>query len=83
MARGGDRGVNKAFVAKAIDRAQHLSIEDSTFCQALNSFLMKHGLVAWDDQRALFWVNHPFAGRQVAVWLMPIANRFNPLDKTT
>jgi hypothetical protein len=66
-----------AFVGKAINRAQHLSITDK-FCAALNEFLTARGLVAWDDARALFWVKHPQDGWQVAVWLMPAAQQFEP-----
>lgn len=71
--------INKAFLAKAIDRAQHLSCEDR-FCGALTEFITKAGALAWDDTRALFCVKHPFDGLQVAVWLMPVALRFQPLE---
>lgn len=73
-------GVNKAFLAKAIDRAQRLSIEDR-FCQALNEFIMRAGALFWDDVRALFWVKHPQSDLQVAVWMMPVALLFTPTKK--
>ena len=69
--------VNKAFLAKAIDRAQHLAIGDP-FCDALHAFILNAGVLAWDDGRALWWVEHPQAGWQVAVWLMPVAEQFSP-----
>ncbi len=71
--------VNVSFVAKAIDRAQKLEI-GNPFCDAINSFLIRHGLLFWDDSRALFFVKHPFAGAQVAVWMMPVALQFEPGD---
>lgn len=69
--------INKAFAAKAIDAAQRMSITEPK-CAAINEYLMKAGLLAWDDDRALWWVNHPIAGMQVAVWLMPVALQFEP-----
>lgn len=66
-----------SFLAKAINKAQHLSIEDR-FCAALNEYITRVGNVLWDDERALFWVEHPKDGWQVATWLMPIASRFKP-----
>lgn len=68
---------NIAFTEKAIARAQRGSIEQP-FCAALNAYLFKLGRVAWDDARALFWVAPPSGKPQVAVWLMPVALRFEP-----
>jgi hypothetical protein len=70
--------VNRAFLAKAINKAQHLALGDP-FCDALHSFIGKGSTIAWDDSRALFWVEHPFDGWQVAVWMMPAANAFEPI----
>ena len=67
--------VNRAFLAKAIDKAQHLAIGDP-FCDALNHFIRKAGVLVWDDARGLFWVKHPNNGWHVAVWLMPVASQF-------
>lgn len=69
--------LNRAFLAKAINRAQRLSIE-SPFCRALNDYIVRQTQVAWDDDHALFWANHPDDGWQVAVWLMPAAEQFEP-----
>ena len=69
--------MNKAFLAKAIDRAQHLVIGDP-FCNALHEFIFQAGVLGWDDRRALFWVDHPNGPPQIAVWLMPIASTFEP-----
>ena len=70
--------VNRAFLAKAIDRAQHLALGDP-FCDALHQFVWNAGVMVWDDTRALFWVKHPNAGWQVAVWAMPVAQQFEPM----
>ena len=61
-----------AFLAKAIRKAQSLSITDS-FCQALHGYIAREGKISWDDARGLFWTKHPQDGWQVAVWLMPVA----------
>ena len=69
--------LNRAFLAKAINRAQHLSIE-GLFCQALNDYIARQTQIAWDDDHALFWVRHPDDGWQVAVWMMPVAEQIQP-----
>lgn len=69
--------LNKAFAAKAIDTAQRMSITEPK-CAAINEYLMRAGLLAWDDDRALWWVHHPIDGPQAAVWLMPVALQFEP-----
>lgn len=63
--------MNNAFLAKAIDRAQHMVIGEP-FCDAIHEFIAKAGVVVFDAERALFWVKHPNGGWQVAVWLMPV-----------
>jgi hypothetical protein len=73
--------INKAFLARAIDRCNGngkydgLSIEDM-FCVALDKYIAAAGVLAWDDDRGLFWVEHPVDGWQVAVWRMPVATMF-------
>lgn len=69
-----------SFIAKVINRAQHESCETS-FGSMLTSWIAEKGLLAWDDERGLFWVNHPIDGWQVAVWLMPVALMFEPAKK--
>ena len=64
--------INRAFLAKAIDKAQHLVIGDG-FCDALNEYIRKADALFWDEARGLFWAKHPNDGMQVAVWLMPVA----------
>jgi hypothetical protein len=71
---------NRAFLARAIAKAQHLVLGD-TFCNALHAYIKRNTQVLWDDARALFWVQHPFEGYQVAIWLMPIASLFEPIGK--
>lgn len=68
---------NIAFTEKAIRRAQSLSIEDR-FCQALTEYLARMGRLYWDNDLALFWVAPPHGKPEVAVWMMPVANRFEP-----
>ena len=77
--------VNRAFLAKAIDRMNGngkdkpgLALGDP-FCDALHQFVWNAGVMVWDDTRALFWVEHPHAGWQVAVWAMPVAQQFEPM----
>jgi hypothetical protein len=66
-----------SFLGKAINKAQHTDI-NHPFGAALNEYIFRHGQVAWDNERALFWVNHPQEGWQVAVWMMPVAAKFEP-----
>ena len=70
---------NKAFCARAIRKAQHLAIDDP-FCQALHEYIVRSAKIAWDDARALFWVECPESGWRVAVWMMPAALHFEPRD---
>lgn len=67
---------NPAFLAKAIDRAQRLTI-DSQFCAALHEYIIRETDIVWDDKRALFWVAHP-QGFRVCLWFMPLALQFQP-----
>ena len=73
---------NTAFTAKAIARAQHMG-EGDRMREAVTEYLSRTGRIFWDDARALFWVNHPTEGMQVAVWLMPEALKFEPRNITT
>lgn len=75
-----ERAVSKRFLAVAIDRAQRGSVEE-TFVSLLNDFIHRSGRLAWDEQRGLFWVNHPHSGWQVAVWLMSVAEQLSPTRK--
>lgn len=75
-----EKQVSKRFLVVAIDRAQRGSVED-TFVSLLNDFIHSSGRLAWDDQRGLFWVNHPHSGWQVALWLMPVAEVFSPTQE--
>ena len=68
---------NGAFLAKVINRLQRLSIE-TPFASALHDYVMRNGTIVWDDARALFWTKHPQDGWQVAVWMMPVALKFEP-----
>lgn len=68
---------SKAFLARAIHKAQRLSVEDP-FCAAINEYLIRAGVMVWDEERGLFWVNHPTEGYQVAVWMMPVAVGVKP-----
>lgn len=70
-------GGNKSFLVKVINRAQRDTVE-SPFGMALTEYCIRAGVLAWDDDRALFWVEHPVDGWQVAVWLMPVAAHFQP-----
>lgn len=70
------RPINSAFLGRAIRKAQRLSIDDP-FCRALNEYIVKARVLAWDDASALFWVKSP-EGWQVATWLMPVALQFDP-----
>ena len=63
--------VNVAFLAKAIDRAQHLPPEDP-FCQALHEYIQLAGALRADEGRGLLWVEHPREGFQVAVWAVSV-----------
>lgn len=68
--------MNKMFLGKCIDKAQHLSMDDY-FCCVLNEYLFKHDLLFYDYDRNLIWVYHPLEKKyQVAVWLMDIVNLF-------
>ena len=69
----------RGFLEKAIAKAQRGDISEP-FCAALNRYLFNAGVMAWDDERALFWVRHPSAGWQVAVWLMAVASQFEPQE---
>lgn len=69
--------INRAFLAKAIDRAQRMTMSDP-FCLALHEYIVGATEFGWDDDRALFWVKHPQLGWQVAVWCMPVAAQFEP-----
>jgi hypothetical protein len=75
---------NQAFIAKAIDRAngrmkgQCGLAAGEPLCDAITAFLIRRELLVWDDYHALFWVRHPTEGWQVAVWMMPVANQFQP-----
>lgn len=63
---------NIAFTDRVIAKAQRLSIEDGKFPVTLTDYLMRHGRIAYDVGRNLFWVQPTTGSPQVAVWLMPI-----------
>lgn len=70
---------NLRFTEKAITEIQRMSIDDSDgFALAVTKHLCRFRRIIWDDARALFWVLVPHKSPQVAVWLMPVANRFAP-----
>lgn len=62
---------NRAFLNRAIAKAQRLSITDP-FCLALHEYINREAGVVWDSEHGLFWVNAPDKP-QVAVWMMPVA----------
>lgn len=72
------KNVNKAFLERALKKAQHLTIVDNTFCQALHEYILKSTTVFWDDYRALFWVIYPNGSAEIALWLQDIASMFDP-----
>jgi len=67
-----------AFTERVIRTLGQRSIEDGLFELALHDYLVLVGRIVWNDSRALFFVNHPSDGWQVAVWMMPIALQFEP-----
>ncbi len=69
---------NIAFTERVIKTLMPRSIEDGMFEVSCHEYLMRMGRIAGDDTRALFWVNHPSAGLQVAVWMMPVALKLQP-----
>ncbi len=72
---------NIAFTERVIKTLMPRSIEGGLFEASLTDYLISKGRIVWDDLRALFWVAHPSAGPQVAVWLMPVALKFVPQRK--
>lgn len=70
--------MSRAFLTKCIDRLQHMALDESEFTNVLHHFVAGNAPVVWDDKRALFWVCHPNDGWQVAVWMMPAAEKFQP-----
>lgn len=68
---------NRAFTEKAIAQAQRGALGEP-FTDALHEYLVKQGRIAWDDKRALFWVQPPNGPPQVAVWMMEAATKFEP-----
>ena len=73
---------NTGFTPKSTARRQHMG-EGHRMRQAVTEYLSRTGRIFWDDARALFWVNHPTEGMQVAVWLMREALKFEPRNITT
>ena len=72
---------DKAFLNRAIRALQSPSSKDAQGgppTQVLHEYVDEHALLAWDDKRALFWVETPDDGWQVALWLMPAALEFEP-----
>jgi hypothetical protein len=51
-------------------QTKHENCKKALFVQMLSDKVLKSGAIAWDDNRGLFWVNHPVEGWQVATWLM-------------
>jgi hypothetical protein len=68
--------MNKNFACKAIDKAQKLNFNiggdapNDLLCEALTDYIQP--LLSYDDARNLIWVDHPSAGRQVALWMMSL-----------
>jgi hypothetical protein len=63
---------NLGFTDRCIARLQHMSIEDGVFASALHAYLVKHGRIAYDLDRNLFWVKPTSGQPQIAVWMMPV-----------
>ena len=75
---------NRAFLCKTIDRAQHMNCMDNSRqpngppMEVVQEYIERETVIAWDEQRGLFWVEHPDKGWQVAVWMMPVAEELVP-----
>lgn len=69
---------NLAFTERTIKMMQSRSIGDGLHEIACHDYLLSRKRIVWDDNRALFFVEHPSAGWQVAVWMMPVALMFEP-----
>ena len=75
---------NRAFLSRCINEAQHLdcfaaSRKGPPPIAVLHEYIARETDIAWDNERGLFWVNHPDTGWNVAVWMMPAALEFEPL----
>ena len=65
---------NRAFTDRCIARMQRQSITDGPFAIACTEYLMRHGRIAYDPKRDLFWTAPSNGPPQVAVWMMPLVD---------
>jgi len=63
---------NRAFTDRCISRLQRIGIHDGLFAVACTGYLIRHGRIAYDAERDLFWTSPTSGPPQVAVWMMPL-----------